>query len=119
VEENQHTTPSSVVSTPEVPLLANGCTVVGAMAGAGTAVLDLGPEAIDALDLFLGNYPLARISKLCKDSNLDVSTTYHASPVATAEMSVSIRSLAGTVRTSLVTAIAGTADVSGIQLGNC
>lgn len=46
-------------------------------------------------------------------------STYHACPVAAAEMPISIRSLAGTVRTSLVTTIAGAADVSPLDFGEC
>ena len=43
-------------------------------------------------------------------------STYHAGPVAAAEMAISIRSLARAIRAALMTAVAGPEDGSGLNL---
>lgn len=45
--------------------------------------------------------------------------TYHTSPIAAAEMPISIRSFAGAVCAALITAIAGPADISGLEFREC
>lgn len=102
------------MGTPTVHILADRCAIVGAVACAGTTVLNLCPVATLALNLFTEILS----AKEFRYFALDIST-YHAGSIATAKFPVSIRGLTRTVRASLVTTITGATGVSNLKPRDC
>jgi hypothetical protein len=100
-------------SNPIVIILAPGCTIIGTVACGSTTVLDLCPSTTPALDLFT-RITISKAGLIFQPGHV----TYHASPVAAAEMPISVRGIARTVRTPLVTAIASTAGVLDLELAS-